>query len=460
MSGPLRNQSGAAMSGPLRMQAVDVGTARWVPGRRLFVALACGLPLFALPHAWSGLGLWWWGLWGAAALWEGRLLARARVSVGRRVPAQLALRQTDTVALVVDSAFAQPLKVELHDQVPSALAPERADGWVRLSPLSRVETSYGLRPVQRGRHQLGDLHLRLGGRLGLCELVAIVAAQQDVRVYPNLQAVHRYALAARTGLLDRALLRRRRPALGGGELEELREYVPGDAYRDVDWKATAKRKRPVVRVHGHDRSQVVMLCIDAGRMMAARLGDHSKFDHALEASLLLAHVALTAGDYVGVLVFAEDVLCFVPPMRGRAHYRRVLDALHDLHARATYVDHARMTEFVRQRVAKRALLLVFSDLVDAGQARPLVQQLARLRRKHLPVCIALEDASLSALAERTPKDEREAFARAAAADLALERALVQAELRGAGIGLVEAPQSGLALAAVDRYLDIKRRREL
>ncbi len=247
---------------------------------------------------------------------------------------------------------------------------------------------------------------------------------------------------------------------GGGEFEQLREYVAGDAYRDLDWKSTAKRRRPVTRVYEQERSQNVVLMIDAGRMMAPRLGEISKLDHAINAALLLSWVALRKGDRVGLLVFADVVQTFVPPGRGPAQYRRLLDALYRVEAHDTYVDFRRLVEFIQVRVPRRSLLVLFSDLLDDAQATPLVEHATLLRRKHLPVCVTMKDAVAERIAEASVGTVEQAYRRAAAADLLAERSGIKARLLKAAVGLVETPPGELAVATVNRYLDIKARRAL
>jgi uncharacterized protein (DUF58 family) len=247
---------------------------------------------------------------------------------------------------------------------------------------------------------------------------------------------------------------------GGGEFEQLREYVSGDSLREIDWKATAKRNRPVTRVHGQEQSQTVLIALDAGRMMATKLDELAKLDHAIHAALLLAYVALRSGDKVGVVVFADDVLTFVPPNRGRNQYRRILEALATVEASPSYVDFRRLSAFVRARVPRRALLVVFSDLLDDSQALPLAEQAAALRAKHLPLCVTMNDPVADALAFAPATTAQDVYRRAAAAALLEDRDAIRVHLRKSGVGLVEAPAAELAVATVNRYLDIKSRHAL
>ncbi|MDQ3032962.1 MAG: DUF58 domain-containing protein, partial [Myxococcota bacterium] len=356
------------------------------------------------------------------------------------------------------------IRVTVRDDLPDGWTAEPAELSIDLPPHARRELAYVVVPPRRGRARFGDLHLRVEGGLGLGAAVLEVPASAEARVYPNVLGARRYALSARLGAMRAQGLRSVRVVGGGGEFEQLREYVSGDAFRDLDWKSSAKRHRPVTRVMQQEKSQQVLLAVDAGRMMASRLGGAggglTKLDHAVHAALLLAYVALRQGDRVGLVVLADDVRVFVPPARGAAQYRRLLEALFPIEPELTHVDFRRFVEFVRVRVPRRALVVVFSDLLDEAHAMPLAQHAAVLRRRHLPVCVTMHDPVAHELASRPAARAHDAYVRAAAADLLAERAAVKAHLRASGVALVESPPGELAVATVNRYLELKSRHAL
>jgi uncharacterized protein (DUF58 family) len=452
--------------------------SRFVPGSRLAALAAGGLPLAALDGG-TGLGL------GAALLYdavllvgafvESQALARVAPTVERRMDTRLVVGAENRITLRLHNPHGRTLKVAIRDDLPAGWVAEPAELVVELPPYARREVAYTVVPPKRGRHQLGDLHLKVEGGARLGATVVTVEAAQEARVYPNVLGPRRYELAARLGDLTSVGLRSVRQAGGGGEFEQMREYVTGDPLRDLDWKSSAKRQRPVTRVYEQERSQIVLLAIDAGRMMATRMGEAlegaeegeparhavgiSKLDHAINAALLLAYVALRQGDRVGLVVFADHVQSFVAPGRGPGHYKKLLEVLYAVEAQETFVDFRRLLEFVQVRARKRALLVLFSDLLDEAQAMPLAEHAAMLRRTHLPVCVTMRDEVAERLAD-APANASAAYRRAAAADLLAERETVKAHLRKSGVGLVEAEPGELAVATVNRYLEIKARRAL
>lgn len=441
----------------------DAPKRKLTAGPRLAGFAAAGLPV-ALLDGGSGLGVAAALAYDAALLlgaaFEARGLGRAAPTVERRMDARLVLGIENRITLRLHNPSPRRLRVAIRDDLPPGWSARPEDLFVDLPPYARREVTYTVVPSRRGRFAFGDIHLRIEGAARLGAAVVRVEAAEEARVYPNVLGPRRYEMAARLGDLRYVGFRNIRRAGGGGEFDQLREYVRGDPYRDVDWKSTAKRLRPVTRVYQQERSQQILIAIDAGRMMATRLGEISKLDHAINAALLLAHVALRQGDRVGLVVFADLVKSFVAPGRGPGQYRKLLEALYQVEAQVTYVDFRRLVEFVQIRVPRRALLVMFSDLLDETHARPLVEHAALLSRKHLPVCVTMHDPVAGELAERAAHSVDEVFRRAAAADVIAERRSLAAHLRKSAVGLVEAPPGELAVATVNRYLAIKARQQL
>jgi uncharacterized protein (DUF58 family) len=452
----------AVVTARTRARAWPVRT-RALPGRRL--PLYALLALCAYPFGAPGLlaGALYTALLMLCALYEARALRRALPEVERKLDARLLVGVENRVAIRLYNASDRPLQVSVRDDAPDSFAID--DGAEKelatlLQPHARTELCYQAVPSGRGNHAFGQLHLRLEGRFGLGALIASVPAAQDVRVYPNLRGPRRYELATRLHALHSVGVRSMRRPGGGGEFEQLREYVAGDSYRDLDWKATAKRRRPITRVQGHEVSQSVVIALDVGHMMAAELESLTKLDHAIHAALLLAYVALRRGDKVGLVLFAHEVLEFLPPRSGHAQYGRILESLAVAQAHPTYVDFRRLAEFVRARLPRRALLVMFSDLLDETQAVPLAESAKLLRQRHLPLCVSMKDTQAERLAHSAAANAEGAYRRAAAAAVLEDRATIKLHLRKSGVGILEAGAGELAVATVNRYLEIKSRHAL
>jgi uncharacterized protein (DUF58 family) len=206
-----------------------------------------------------------------------------------------------------------------------------------------------------------------------------------------------------------------------------------------------------------ERSQQILLALDAGRLMTPRIGPQRKFDYALTAALSAARVAQIAGDNVGLVAFAARPLCNVVPRRGVAHHAALVRAAYDLQPRLEEPDYERMTADLARRYAKRSLVVVFTDLFDPASASAVLSSLAVLVPRHLVVCVLMNDAAIARALAADPRTPRDAYRASVAMQLEDERRGAVATLRARGIIVVDAPAARLTVALIDTYLDVKAR---
>lgn len=376
------------------------------------------------------------------------------LSSGTRNPVHLALERHDTGT--------SPLRVEVRDEPPLVVASHHHRQSVVLPPRGAPSEpaprmTYFVTPPSRGDARFGDVHLRLPGPLGLCARQVRVKAEQAVKIYPDLTALSREALSlARTSDAPSERTLRRRAA-EGREFESLREYRPGDDYRHIDWKASARHANTLVRTWQPERHQPMLLLLDCGRHMAGKVRGRRKLDHAVDAALRLARVGLDAGDVVGVMSFASDVLTYLPPRKGHEHLRLITESLYRAEAALEESDYGRAYDFAFARQTRRTLVVLFTDLVDPDASAGLLTRTLALRPRHLPVVASLLDEDVRDAATRVPDAAQDAYARQAATRLEAEFRRTATTLRDAGALVVRAPAQGFGAAALNVYLDVKSR---
>jgi uncharacterized protein (DUF58 family) len=386
------------------------------------------------------------------------------LSITRRLPERVGLSQPFTRNLHVEpdaAGRARGLELEVFEQVSEALELDRGASRfsARIPAAGILELPATYRGTRRGRSWLGQLRLRLTGPLGLVRRQARLAGRSTLRIQPALlQLSNTLALAASERWRDLGVRRLRRRG-GLTEFESLREYVPGDDVRMVDWKATARRGRPIVRELQEERGQELILMVDCGRRMAApgTAGDHSgwtKLDHALDAALQIAAVALQEGDRVGILAFDARVLTFVPPARGRGQFARLERAVFDrLPARVeSDIEGALREVAVRHR--RRAMLILISDVADPLSVEMQGRALAAGARHHRILFASLDDPDLRLVAEGEVAAEPRM--RAAARALDLDRRQSLARLRRYGAQVVDALPAEGAGPVLAAWLDARR----
>ncbi|MBP8953744.1 MAG: DUF58 domain-containing protein [Armatimonadetes bacterium] len=406
----------------------------------------------------GAVGWAWLGLIAALAVLDAFWARGAcRVELERLVPERLSLGVETQVGIRVRNRTPRSWRLVVKDDPPELFRQTGRERTVRLGPFEEGEIRYPLLPTRRGDFEFGDAHLRGTGRLGFCAWHKSVPLAAPTSVYPNLVQVDRYEALARADRLQQAGFRPLRIQGQGAEFESLREYIPDDEYGSIDWKASARRNRPIVRLYDIERSQTLMLMVDAGRMMTAEVGGLTKLDHAVNAALMLAHVASHTGDCVGMMAFGRTLKAFVPAGRGAAQVGRILDQLYAVQPALEEPDYDRAFAALAHRCRKRALVVLFSDLVDEDCSRSLMAHAGALRPRHLPLLVTLRDPDLEAVGRGVPADVNAAYERAVAADVLARRDAALATLRARGALVVDAPAGNLTVATVNQYLQLKAR---
>jgi uncharacterized protein (DUF58 family) len=308
----------------------------------------------------------------------------------------------------------------------------------------------------RGRHALPPVGTRAVGRLGLGAAYRRVGDPLEVQVYPDLVTARRLALAAREGRLLDSRTRSRGPLGLGTDFESVREWTPDDDVRHMNWSATQRLGRPMTNQYRLEQARDLQLLLDAGRLMAAPLGDRNRLDAALDAITAVALTADELGDHCGVVAFDAQVRAQMRPRR--AGGRELVRTLFDIQPRPVDSDY----ELAFRRVAggRRALVLVLCDLFDDDAARALIESVPVLARRHAVLIASVSDPDLDQLVRTTPTAERDVYAMAAALDLLDARARAVARLRRTGAQVVEAAPGSFAVACVQAYLTAKARLRL
>src|SRR5215831_1858280 len=382
----------------------------------------------------------------------------ARVRVERHFGGRFAVGAETEVRIEVANNTPRDFLLIVKDEYPpqmkiSGLREARLD----LDAQTTASLVYGLTPPKRGQFQFGRIAVRHLSRWRLVWRETITGQAMTVKVYPNMRRAREAELKA---LGARSFVAARRKSQWRGEgrdFESLRDYVRGDEMRHISWTATARRGKLVTRQYQMERDQTILIALDAGRLMTARIENETKLDSAVHATLALMSAAARAGDNAGLLVFGRKIQTFLPPKRGAEHLDAALEALHAVEPEMIEPSYSRAFEFVAANSQRRSLVVVITDLVDEEGSRELLSSLQLLRPRHLPLVVTIADRDLKAVVREAPENERDMFTQSVAEEII--------HLREAALRLVES-QGGLALdvtAAVlapkllETYLRVKER---
>lgn len=440
------------------------GLGRLVPTRRAVLLLALIAPLALLGY------LGWWGLDALLALNAavvGLVLLDWLLAVD---PAALRVERVGPDSFSIGRATevtyrwrnptnrrAHLVVREIRPDILGGAAPER-----RLSVARGDSTREVVRvvPLRRGRDTEGAFAIRSVGPLGVAARQGRRDVPWTVTVYPTLPASRLKASMAEAARRREAGLRPLRRLGEGRQFESLREWVPGDDTRYIDWKATARRSKVMVRQYEEERRQQVLLVLDAGRLLTAEIGREARMEYVVRAALWLAFAAHHHDDNVGVMTFADEVLHYVAPQRGRRGLRQVLDVLAVVRPRLVEPDYPAAFRYLAIRNPKRALTVFFTDVIDRLASEALVANVGALRRRHLPLVVTLRNPDLDSIAMNRPVVTRDAYRKAAAEELIAAREDALAQMRSTGAIVLDVPPGQASVAAVDAYQELKRRGRL
>jgi uncharacterized protein (DUF58 family) len=432
-----------------------------VPQRRLLAALVGGALLIVLILVNVGfvvILIAYYAVVIGIALADMRGLPRPGGFMASRVlPEPFSLGEPQAVQVLIAHADAAGLQAEVADHVPAELRPDRrvVSGVFDREGLLTVE--YHVQPPTRGAFTFGAVDVRCWRPHGWLIRQVRIKADEKAAVYPDVLAIKRYELMLRRGLRIMLGLRRARPPGATTAFAGLRDYLPGDDVRRISWKATARRDSPVTTEVEAERGQQAIIALDCGRLMTAPAGLLTKLDHAVNAALLLAWVAQSQGDRVGMLTFSDVVRRFVAPQRGPVQVTQLNRVLYDVKPEYTDPDFGEAFSQLAFRVSRRSLVVVLTDVLDPEASRDLVAHATRLSRRHLVLVVAMSDPEVLAARDAPIERSSRAYEWAAAEELLSARRASFEQLRQGGVLGLDVEAGRLSPALVERYLELKER---
>jgi len=395
-----------------------------------------------------------------ATVIEAVMLRRVRIEAERAAKIALALDETENTTLKISVGQApSPVRLLVRQRWPdivdrpSTVLPALA----RSGELLTLDMP--LRGVARGSAIIEPPAIAMTFR-GLLDRIVTTGTPSELHVLPNLKAVRRLHKRLNAYAL-RGLGARTAPRIGKGrEFDRLRDYVIDDDYRDIAWFASARHGRLIVREYRLDRSQEILVCLDQGHRMAARVAQVTRLDHAVNAAVLISYICNRMEDRVGIVSFDTEVDKGVPAGRGAAHLRAITSYVTSLQAAYRYTDYVTMATNLRRRLHHRTLVLMMTVLPEREERFDLLRAVELLAPQHLPLIVVLSDPNLKAAAQFQPSNKPELSSTLVARDLWLGRVELMRDLRARGALVVDSTPEDAGVDSVNAYIDVKRRQML
>ena len=442
------------------------------PGRRAIIALGAGgvvvlaalLAGLTVAQAW-GLALAWIGALLAAAVWDvvasSRAWAQASPTMVRRLPPAFAIGVTQQVPLVIDAVGNDVWRCQLYDHADGSLAARGLPLGITVTGGSRLDTAYSVTPGRRGEVSFEPADVQVRSKLGLFELLERLGTSETRRVFPDFSQMARYAWLAGDRRLQEIGIKTYQQRGEGTDFKQLSEYRVGDSVRHIDWRATLRTGKPIVREFQDERDQNVIVLLDCGRRMRAddrpEPGAGAHFDQVLNAIMLLAYVALKQGDAVGAMTFgtpASDARSCMPRKGGQA-LNVLMGELYSVQPTPTHSDYVAAAQDLLRRQTKRALVVVITNFRDEDSTE-LGHALRLLRSRHLVLLASLRERIVRELMSQ-PLSSGEAAIDVASSHLYEQsRRDAFTRLSARDALMVDAEPERLGVELVNRYHAVKR----
>jgi uncharacterized protein (DUF58 family) len=435
---------------------------RFVFTKLFYFLVALGLVPLSL--SWEHPWLRWVAL-GYNILLLGAAFAESRFSqlpkgvmISREFGGRFAMGAETEVRIHIQNASNKPLSLIVKDEYPAQMSLNgMREGRLNVDAQSTAALIYGVKPPKRGRYDFGKTALRFRSRFRLIWCQTNVVEPVSVKVYPNMRRAREAELKA-LGARSVVSTHRKTSWRGEGrEFESMRDYVRGDELRHISWTATARRGKLTTRQYQIERDQTILIALDAGRLMTARIEQETKLDSAVHATLALFSAAARAGDNAGLVVFGRRIKSFLPPGRGRDHIESALEALYAVEPEMIEPSYPHAFEFIAANSKRRSLVVLLTDLVDEEGSKELLTSLHILRPRHLPLVVTIADRDLKAVVRQVPSSARELFTQSVSEEIIHHREAALRLVESIGGLALDVTAAALAPALLETYLRVKER---
>ncbi len=380
-----------------------------------------------------------------------------KITITRDCEERFSNGDDNAVKLRLDNTYPSPVSIEIIDEVPDIFQFRDSLFQVKLKKNENKVLTYNLRPVKRGVYRFNQVNILVSTQVGLLSRRFKTGNPQQIKVYPSYQRLRQYELMAISNKLSEYGSKKIRKIGQQLELEHIKEYVKGDDYRTINWKATARRHQLMVNVFQDERSQNVYNVIDKGRTMQSAFENMTMLDYSINASLALSYVAILKGDKAGLVTFEKQHDTLVPASRHADQMHKILETLYGQTTTFADSDFSNLYVHINKKLTQRSLLLIYTNFDSVRAMQRQLTYLKMLAKRHTVVVIFFENTGIKELIEKVPENKEDAYEKVIAEKLAYEKMLIVNKLRQSNILSILTHPSALTPDVINKYLELKVR---
>lgn len=386
------------------------------------------------------------------------IYSRRKGILARRITSErFSIGDFNKIFLEVENKYPFTTYISIIDELPVQFQERK---WLRKAKIdhnSKHSIEYLLKPTSRGEYSFGNINIYAHGPLRLIKRRYTFPAEQVVKVYPSYVQMRRYQLLAVSNRLQEVGVKRIRKIGHSMEFEQIKEYVRGDDYRTINWKATARKPELMVNNYTDERSQQIYCLINKGRVMKMPFDGMTLLDHAINASLVLSNVALVKQDKAGVITFEKNLDTFLLADKKPGQMNIILETLYKQRTEFLESDFEKLFSVIRNRVTNRSLLVLFTNFESLESLQREMPALKKIARYHLLLVVFFENTELKSLVEKKASSLEDIYIKTIAEKFAYEKRLMVKELHKNGIPSILTTPENLTVNTVNKYLELKTR---
>ncbi len=378
--------------------------------------------------------------------------------IGQRfVPERLSNGDQNLIRIYVENLYPFKAKLRLIDEVPEQFQMRKADFWTTLSPAKNTTIDYNLRPVKRGEYEFGRLNIFVSSPIGLVSRRFKFLEPSTVPVYPSYIQLRKFELLAISNNLTELGIKKIRRIGHNMEFEQIKEYVAGDDFRTINWKATARKGQLMVNNYQDERSQQVYSVIDKGRVMEMPFEGMSLLDYAINAALVISNIAMKKGDKAGLITFQHKIGTILPASKRNKQMELIMETLYNQKTAYKESDFSRLFVGIQKKLNQRSLLLLYTNFESLSALQRQLPYLRSLSKNHLVVAIFFRNTEMKEVLENKPTNVKEIYRKTVAEKFDHEKRLIVKELRRHGVYSVLTTPENLTVDSINKYLELKAR---
>lgn len=383
--------------------------------------------------------------------------SKKTIKARRLLPDKFSNSDQNPVPLTITNSYNFKTYIDVIDELPVQFQKRDFSYQVSLIPNDIHNFEYLVRPVDRGEYYFGHLNIYVSTPLKVIKRKFQFQNEQTVMVYPSIIQMQKYDFLAISNSLTQMGLKKIRRIGNTSEFEQIKEYVQGDDFRTINWKATAKRAELMVNQYQDEKSQPIYSVIDTGRVMKMPFNGLKLLDYAINSTLAFSNVALKKHDKVGMLSFSKKIETFLPAIHKLTYLNRILENLYNIDTQFSDSDYGLLYAQLKRKVTHRSLLLLYTNFEHISALKRQMPYLQAISKKHVLVVVLFENTELSTILKENAEDLQSIYHKTIAEKFAFEKRLMVKELQKHGIQSILTAPENLTINTINKYLEIKAR---